>query len=101
MPLFLCSGCGCYENTALSNYWMRTFDRPEDQRPAPPLCSGCDPKIATWHGRFAQASAEGMFLGADGFLYHPSEIELRQVRHTKVVARIEDGAAVPLVSVRA
>jgi hypothetical protein len=96
MPLFLCSVCGCYENTALSNYWMRTFDKPKGQPPAPPLCSACDPKIAAWHGRFAQKPAEGMFVGADGFLYHPSEIETRSVRHTKIVARIEQGAPVVL-----
>lgn len=51
MPLFVCDECGCVENTALSNYWLR-----HDPDPATriDLCSGCDPKIEKWHGKFRQ-----------------------------------------------
>ena len=45
MPIFKCKQCGCVENTALCNYWVKAKDDP-------PLCSECDPKIAGWHGLF-------------------------------------------------
>jgi hypothetical protein len=45
MSLFLCTECGCIENTACCNYWVR-----KDK--AKPICSACDPDIGRWHGRF-------------------------------------------------
>jgi hypothetical protein len=46
MSLFQCSKCGCAEDTALCHYWSaRLHD-------TAPMCSGCDPKIAKWHGEF-------------------------------------------------
>lgn len=48
MPLFRCTQCGCAENTALSNWAVRR------RAGLPALCSGCDPEIGQWHGRFAQ-----------------------------------------------
>ena len=45
MPLFKCSKCGCVENTACYNYWMRVHKKE-------PLCSECDPEIGKWHGHF-------------------------------------------------
>lgn len=47
MSLFLCSQCGCIENTAGSGYWVRHLFKK-----LPPLCSVCNPKIGTWHGSF-------------------------------------------------
>jgi len=47
MPLFICSECGCVDNTAMGNYWMDVYG---DNRP--PLCTECDPRIKKWHGRF-------------------------------------------------
>ena len=44
MSLFLCTQCGCIENTACCHYWSR--------RGKPPICSECDPDIGEWHGRF-------------------------------------------------
>ena len=62
MPLFRCSRCGCVENTALSNYWVR------GNKPA--LCAACDPDIGEWHGAFARRSAtEAGYVEDDrGFL---------------------------------
>lgn len=71
MSIFKCSKCGCVENTALSRYWVRDFDKEL------PLCSECDPKIGKWHDSFDKknVSEVGYFLGNDGFLYHPKEVE--------------------------
>jgi hypothetical protein len=45
MSLFLCTTCGCVENTACCAYWSRKdMDKP--------ICSECDPRIGQWHGRF-------------------------------------------------
>ena len=46
MSIFICSKCGCIENTAVSNYW---YDKMKKQQA---LCSECDPKIGKWHGKF-------------------------------------------------
>lgn len=54
MPLFICSKCGCIENTALSLYWVRSFSDKE----TPPLCSECDPEIGKWHNRFPKQKYE-------------------------------------------
>ena len=40
MPLFLCTKCGCLENTALGDYWCKEK----------PLCSECG--FGKWHGEF-------------------------------------------------
>lgn len=45
MSIFLCTTCGCVENTATSGYWGR-----KDK--ACPVCSVCDPAIGVWHDRF-------------------------------------------------
>ncbi len=70
MPLFRCEQCGCVENTALSNYWMRGRDAvtlAPRAVPLPALCSECDPQIGRWHGEFpkrpwteADATMSGM-----------------------------------------
>lgn len=79
MPLFQCSKCGCFDNTALTNYWMRNIadegpfrSLPESEW-KPPLCSECDPKIGEWHGQWEKATAVGMLQDAAGFLYHDRE----------------------------
>lgn len=41
MSLFICSKCGCVENTATGDYW---------NRPDEPLCSECS--RGKWHNRF-------------------------------------------------
>ncbi len=50
MPCFVCSKCGCIENTACCHYWSKDMGNPK--RDNPPLCSECDPLISKWHGRF-------------------------------------------------
>jgi hypothetical protein len=79
MPLFMCSACGCWENTALSNYAVR---RAIDK--LPPVCSACDPEIRQWHGEFPRQSAVGMALGTDGFLYGADDFKHGAVRHTRL-----------------
>lgn len=64
MSLYRCEQCGCVENTALANYWIR-HDR-EDKRP---LCSECDPDIGQWHGKFEKRSAIGMLVDQEGHLW--------------------------------
>jgi hypothetical protein len=46
MGLFVCSECRAVDNTAVTNWAVRTARR------LPPLCSECDPDIGEWHGRF-------------------------------------------------
>lgn len=69
MSVFRCDECGCIENTATSNYWLRPVDKDENKFTGPALCSECDPKIGKWHGRFEKKSADGMVLASDGFIY--------------------------------
>lgn len=81
MPLFKCEQCGTVENTACSNYWVRSYGLKEGTPTPPALCSACDPEIQEWHGMFDQEPATGYMLGADGFLYGPEE----QPSHTKII----------------
>lgn len=46
MGLFVCSQCRAVDNTAVTNWAVRTARR------QPPLCSECDPEIGRWHGKF-------------------------------------------------
>ena len=88
MPVFECEKCGCVENTALCNYWVRKsgydFDTGGKAEVLPALCSECDPDIGKWHGKFAQVSAVGLAIGEDGFLYS----HVAKVTHTKIVGRV-------------
>lgn len=70
MPVFKCSQCGVMENTATSNYVMRTMIGKK-----PPLCSQCDPAIGRWHGRFERKKPKdkGLVIGPDGYVYHPED----------------------------
>ena len=52
MGVFVCDSCGCLENTALSNYWIRN-------KGTPALCSACDPAIGKWHGAFKRRMWDG------------------------------------------
>jgi hypothetical protein len=49
VSLFVCEECGCIENTALSNFWLREHGLTQDKRA---LCTACDPTINEWHGTF-------------------------------------------------
>jgi hypothetical protein len=60
MSLFRCRECGCAEDTALCHYWSARLRETE------PLCSGCDPTVAKWHGEFPREPFE---------LRHQREIE--------------------------
>lgn len=80
MSIFACSDCNSIENTALSNYAMRDWDK------LPPLCSACDPKISEWHGEFERVNATeaGYWVGEDGFLYDPND----PPHHTALVRKV-------------
>lgn len=83
MSLFVCKGCGCVENTALSNWaWRVHLEKKE------PLCSACDPEIGRWHGEFQRRSAVGWVLGKDGHLYTRAQFDTKQVHHTKPLRAI-------------
>lgn len=51
MPLFICSNCGCVDNTALNNFWIRQAHK------KPALCAECDPDIGKWHECFDKRPA--------------------------------------------
>jgi hypothetical protein len=89
MPLFLCSKCGCYDNTAVTNYWVRTIRKIKngDHEESPPLCSACDPEINEWHGKFEKKSAEGMVIGSDGFLYGKDQVNSLPV-HITIIGEV-------------
>jgi hypothetical protein len=77
MPLFECSKCHCYENTALSNWAVRYLHAPKNAAGVkvvqPPLCSECDPEIGKWHDEFPKIPAAGMLRerhDPNQFLYH-------------------------------
>lgn len=88
MSLFVCSGCGCVENTALSNWAVRFLDKGADGSVSPPRCSACDPEIGRWHGEFKRRSAVGWVLGKDGHLYTREQFDSKQVHHTKPLRTI-------------
>jgi len=73
MPLFVCSGCGCVENTALCEYWYTTGVEKK-----PPVCSECDPEIGEWHGKFEKRSAVGMLWGKDGYVRHSEQVSAKK-----------------------
>ena len=52
MPLFICDGCGCVENTASSDFWIQRREGLPDRR-----CSKC--RTGKWHGRFPQRPYAG------------------------------------------
>lgn len=70
MPLFQCDNCGCVENTALCNYWSAEMEAMTERK-----CSGCDPQIGQWHGKFPKRHAEGMLKSPLGHLYSDKEAE--------------------------
>jgi hypothetical protein len=80
MPIFACRECGCIENTALSNFWVRTQ---LENKPA--LCSACDPEINEWHGEFERRSASGMLVDENGHVWGRDE---NVPRHCKVLGAV-------------
>jgi len=86
MSIFRCTKCGCVENTALSNYWSDVYGYMNSES-TPPLCSECDPKIGKWHDSFEKHSADGLLLGADGFLY--SKQDRDRVTHTELLGEVK------------
>ena len=70
MSLFQCEECGCRENTATCNYWIR--DEEESACKGRKLCSACDPDIGQWHGEFKRLFLPvGMFVtNREGNLSH-------------------------------
>lgn len=67
MSLFQCEECGCRENTAVCNYWVR--ETKADKRK---VCSVCDPDIGKWHNLFPRTMLpKGQFkTNSEGNLEH-------------------------------
>ena len=61
MSLYRCEKCGCYDNTGLTDYWVRKFEG------LAALCSDCSPGLV-WHGRWPKESVVGMLIDPRGFL---------------------------------
>lgn len=78
MPLFMCSKCGCIENTALGYYWNEMMDAHQENRAAKPLCSLC--RTGKWHDQFPYESAKGWLLASDGFIYSKADAESEKKR---------------------
>ena len=53
MPLFVCSKCGCVENTACSGYHWKKAEGKEL------TCSECD--TGKWHGEFPKRKHNGVY----------------------------------------
>lgn len=80
MSLFVCSKCGCIDNTATSYYWAlmrpcknRIYDKSLKGYEGKPLCSECAAieyskggevvvVPGTWHGKFKEASCSRKLL---------------------------------------
>ncbi|CAH0531857.1 hypothetical protein CTH30272_04105 [Allocatenococcus thiocycli] len=84
MSLFQCAECGCCENTAVSNWFLRMCESKA------PICSACDPDIGEWHGEFKRVFLpKGMFkTNKQGNLEH---IETGDTDFTKY--KIEQGGS--------
>jgi hypothetical protein len=82
MSIFMCTECGCVENTACSNYWSRNLN--DDKEDSKPLCSECDPLIGKWHGKFEKHQADLMLVGEDGFLYS------EKPHHVDIIGHVQD-----------
>lgn len=79
MSLFQCYECGCRENTATSNFWLRVEGVWRGLQSQPwMLCSACDPSIGEWHGEFERLLLpKGEFVtNAQGNLAHKDTGEL-------------------------
>ena len=85
MPLFMCRECKHIENTALCDFW------PRRER----ICSHCNPNTE-WHGRFKRYSANGYWVGRNGFLYSTFAILSNGGINTDIVAVVVRGRYVKL-----
>jgi hypothetical protein len=88
MSLFMCTACGCVENTACCNYWGRRVDK------QPLLCSECDPDIHKWHGRFTKRSALGMLKDDEGYLWSKDGIA-GLPKHKRIVGEVTEAPTHP------
>ncbi len=84
MAMYICENCGCLENTAFGNWWIRGSNHkldvnPETGKPFPngmALCSACapdkyadgkyrhigrdnKPRVKGWHNQFARRLWDG------------------------------------------
>jgi hypothetical protein len=75
MPSFMCTKCGCSENTALSGYWTQQMNAHERGEPFEPKCSQCNPEIGVWHGKWPRRSAAGMLAGGNNGAFIYSAVE--------------------------
>lgn len=76
MPLYMCSACGCIENTATGGYWaqqMNNWEKNGQDAPFAPLCSEHNPEIGKWHGEWPKKSASGYVRSIEGYIYSAEE----------------------------
>jgi hypothetical protein len=73
MPLFMCSRCGCVDNTATSKFWEQQMTAVELGIEHKPLCAECSPQVRRWHGHFPRKLAEGFVADQRGFIYTPEQ----------------------------
>ena len=86
MPLFICSKCGCVDNSALAHAWT------EWSKNLPPLCTEC--KTGTWHGEWEKSPASDYIKGGKTYRYvedecdgaYPGRVEVEQVPETNTHA---------------
>lgn len=83
MSLFMCTKCGCVENTACCNYWSRK------SAGLPLECSECDPATGKWHGVFPKRSAVGMLIDNSGHLWSKGQVDDGMVpEHYTIVGEV-------------
>jgi len=76
MPLYACTKCDGYDNTALTNYWQHCREARATKTEPTPLCSACDPEIGAWHGMFPQRTrvdAGLTVIDSQGHLWTPEQ----------------------------
>lgn len=77
MPLFVCSTCHCFDNTATSGYWtqeMEHFEKHGTRAGFNPQCSEHNPAIGKWHGEWKQERPVGWKTDRRGFIWRPEEL---------------------------
>ena len=78
MPVFVCSKCGCIDNTVTADYWWQGYDT--GSKPEKPLCAQCNPEIGKWHGEFERRPLRpDEVVGPDDFVYDKGDPYLERL----------------------
>lgn len=76
MPLYACSRCDGYDNTALTNFHQHRREARAVGYAFDARCSICDPNIGRWHDVFprrTRAEAGLTITDEQGFLWTPEQ----------------------------